>query len=147
MKIRKLEIKDIEILEVISREQFVSETMRPKFNYLVEDINYQIQIIEENDIVLGYIVIKFLDKDLIDIHSIAVKKEYQNKGYGFKLLSNILEIFINFKFILEVSEKNTARRLYSKCGFKIDGIRKKYYGQEDGILMSYSKFAPGSEES
>ena len=40
-----------------------------------------------------------------------------------------------------------AKKLYLKCGFKIDSVRKKYYGNEDAILMSFYKLEPGSEES
>jgi ribosomal-protein-alanine N-acetyltransferase len=42
---------------------------------------------------------------------------------------------------LEVRESNhTARRLYERLGFQIDGLRKKYYTDpiEDAVLMTWS---------
>ena len=37
---------------------------------------------------------------------------------------------------LEVKKSNiSAIKLYEKCNFKSVSIRKKYYGNEDGILM------------
>ena len=147
MKIRKAEIRDLNSLKLISNEQFKNENLRPKFKLLQKDATYQIKIIEEGDIIFGYIVIKFLNKYLFDIYSMAIKQEYQGKGYGYKFLRYILESYNGHKFNLEVSEENNAKYLYLKCGFKIDGIRKGYYGKKDAILMSYYVFRPGSEES
>jgi len=147
MKIRKAKIKDLDILEIISKEQFKVVKLQPKFRLLLKDNSYHIQIIEENGVVLGFIIIKFLYRNLIDIYSIAIKKEYQNRGYGYKLLSDVIKNFHKYKIILEVSEGNVAKKLYFKCGFKIDSVRKRYYGNKDAILMSFYKLEPGSEES
>ena len=147
MKIRKAKIKDLDTLEIISKEQFRVKKLQPKFKLLLKDNSYQIQIIEEKGAVIGFIIIKFLYKNLIDIYSIAIKKEYQNKGYGYNLLSRVLKNFHKYKITLEVSEENVAKKLYLKCGFKIDSVRKRYYGNNDAILMSFYKLEPGSEES
>ena len=146
MKIRKAKIKDLDTLEIISKEQFKVEKLQPRFQLLLNDNSYQIQIIEE-EAVIGFIIIKFLYKNLIDIYSIAIKKEYQNRGYGYNLLSSVLKNFHKYKITLEVSEDNVAKKLYFKCGFKIDSVRKRYYGSKDAILMSFYKLEPGSEES
>ena len=67
MKIRKAEIRDLCALKLISNEQFKNENLRPKFKHLQKNANYQIKIIEDEDIIFGYIVIKCLDKYLLDI--------------------------------------------------------------------------------
>ena len=147
MKIRKAKIKDLDTLEIISKEQFKVKKLQPRFKLLLKDNSYHIQIIEEKGAVIGFIIIKFLYKNLIDIYSIAIKKEYQNRGYGYKLLSRTLKNFHKYKITLEVSEDNVAKKLYFKCGFKIDSVRKRYYGNKNAILMSFYKLEPGSEES
>ena len=147
MKIRKAKIKDLDTLQIISKEQFKVEKLRPRFNLYLKDNSYNTQIIEEKGTVIGFIIIKFLYKNLIDIYSIAIKKEYQIRGYAYKLLRSVLKKFHKYKITLEVSEDNVAKKLYLKCGFKIDSVRKKYYGNEDAILMSFYKLEPGSEES
>lgn len=148
MKIRKAQIKDICELEVISNEQFEEKKMRLNFINYVDNSNYSVNIIENSKkVILGFIVIKFIDIDYIEIYSLAVKKYFENKGFGFKLLQNTIKSYPNYNFILEVSEKNTAKFLYKKSGFIIDSFRKKYYKNCDAILMSYSKLSPGSEES
>ena len=148
MKIRNAQSKDINQLEIISKDRFKEKEMRLKFVNLVENNNYSVKIIEDSeDDILGFIVIKFIDMDLIEIYSLAVKKFYENKSLGLKLIQQVIKDYPNSKFILEVSEQNSAKFLYIKCGFKVDSIRKKYYKNEDAILMSYSKLSPGSEES
>ena len=139
MKIRKAQIKDLDILEKISREQFEFDSLRPKFKHLINNNNYLVKIIESKNNIFGFLVIKYLDKGLIDLYSIAIKNNYQNKGYGYKFLKNVFKNFSGYKITLEVSENNIAKKLYLKFGFKIDSIRKNYYAETDAILMSYIK--------
>ena len=139
MKIRKAQIKDLDILEKISKEQFEFDSLREKYKYIIDNNNYLVKIIESKNNIFGFLVIKYLDKDLIDLYSIAIKNNYQNKGYGYKFLKNVLKNFSGYKITLEVSENNIAKKLYLKFGFKIDSIRKNYYGEADAILMSYIK--------
>ena len=137
MKIRIAQINDLNELESISEEQFHLESLRPKFNNLIFDKDYVVKVIEIKKTILGFIVLKYVDKNVIDIYSIAIKNKYQNKGYGYKFLRDIVKSFSNYKITLEVSEKNSAKKLYLKCGFKIDTIRKQYYPDSNAILMSY----------
>ena len=139
MKIRTAQIDDLNELESISKEQFHFESLRPKFNNLIFNKDYVVKVIEINKNIFGFIVLKYVDKNVIDIYSIAIKNKYQNKGYGYKFLKDTLKSFSNYKITLEVSEKNSAKKLYLKCGFKIDSIRKQYYPDSDAILMSYIK--------
>lgn len=83
----------------------------------------------------------------IEITNIVIGKKYRNKGFGNKLLYEIIEhakkdiskIDYDPKIIsLEVSENNfPAIGLYRKNGFKEVGHRKKYYeGKFDAIIMN-----------
>ena len=139
MKIRTAQIDDLNELESISKEQFHFESLRPKFNNLIFNKDYVVKVIEINKNIFGFIVLKYVDKNVIDIYSIAIKNKYQNKGYGYKFLMDTLKSFSNYKITLEVPENNSAKKLYLKCGFKIDSIRKQYYPDSDAILMSYIK--------
>ena len=137
MKIRTAQINDLNELKSISEEQFHLESLRPKFNNLIFDKDYVVKVIKIKKNILGFIVLKYVDKNVIDIYSIAIKNKYKNKGYGYKFLRDIVKSFSNYKITLEVSEKNSAKKLYLKCGFKIDTIRKQYYPDSNAILMSY----------
>ena len=139
MKIRVAQINDLNDLKSISEEQLHLESLRPKFNNLIFNNDYVVKVIEINKNIFGFIVLKYVDKNIIDIYSIAIKNKYQNKGYGYKFLMDTLKSFSNYKITLEVPENNSAKKLYLKCGFKIDSIRKQYYPDSDAILMSYIK--------
>ena len=105
--------------------------------------------------VLGYIVF-YGTIESTDIFEIAIKKEYQGRGFGERLMTesmeklvedrknlegnNILENegtdFSENKFLLEVNEKNArALKLYKKIGFEKISIRKNYYGKDENAVI------------
>ena len=99
---------------------------------------------------LGYVAF-YGTIESIDIFEVAIKKEYQGKGFGEKLLiesmknlikdnENISIHFSGDKFLLEVNENNgKALKLYKKIGFEEIYVRKNYYGNnENAIIMMKS---------
>ena len=71
--------------------------------------------------------------------NIVIKKTYRNQGIGTLLLENLIllakDLNISTLF-LEVNEQNKpAIHLYEKLGFKKLGVRKKYYNNNNGIIM------------
>lgn len=105
--------------------------------------------------VLGYIVF-YGTIESTDIFEITIKKEYQGRGFGERLMTesmeklvedrknlegnNILENegtdFSENKFLLEVNEKNArALKLYKKIGFAKISIRKNYYGKDENAVI------------
>jgi ribosomal-protein-alanine N-acetyltransferase len=76
----------------------------------------------------------------MDLINIIVLKEYQNKGIGNKLLEFVVNNEEYEKIMLEVRENNSnAIHLYEKYGFKEIYRRKKYYGEEDAVIMERMK--------
>jgi len=64
--------------------------------------------------------------------AVMISPEHQRKGYARKAIEQVLDIgFENFglrKIWLKVFEENdAARRLYTRCGFKEDGILRDHY--------------------
>lgn len=87
---------------------------------------------------VGYIGLFECDDDL-NIIGIAVKKEYQHRGIG-SLLIEFSKTYArnqNKKSLsLEVNEKNlVAINFYKKEGFSVTNIRKKYYKDNDALVM------------
>ncbi len=79
-------------------------------------------------------------ENIIDLFKIVISQEYQKKGLGFLFLKTIIQyyynIYKNVKFLLEVSENNShAIQLYKKLGFSNIHIRKKYYLNDNAIIM------------
>ena len=126
--IRKLQINDLEEANVLLSS----------FNYkLTEaDLNkvFFNSLVSVDDKINGIIVYN-LFYDRIEIEYIIVPEEYRKQGIGSNLLSEIEKENIN-NITLEVRESNVAAiNFYKKNSYKIEAVRKNYYGNEDGYLM------------
>lgn len=114
------------------------------FNILKEELespNSKYIIAKTNDgEIIGFTGIKVL-VDNADIMNIVVKKSWRNQGVGNLLLNNLISICKDLNLLslsLEVNEDNIpAIHLYEKVGFKQVGLRKNYYQDKNGIVMSY----------
>jgi tRNA threonylcarbamoyl adenosine modification protein YeaZ len=91
--------------------------------------------------IAGYAGIAFTGiGEPVDIHTLAVAKEYQGRGLGQRLLDHLVEKAINLKassILLEVQDGNEpARALYGKNGFTEISRRVGYYARfGDALVM------------
>lgn len=73
------------------------------------------------------------------ITNVAVHPQNRKEGAGNLLVASLLQMGRRRgirAFTLEVRASNQAAiHLYEKHGFRTAGIRKNYYGSEDGIIM------------
>lgn len=93
-----------------------------------------------NDKVIGYAGIwNIIDEG--HITNIAVHPDYQDQGVGDCLLDNLIKACKErnvLSLTLEVRKSNIkAQKLYEKHGFIVEGVRKKYYSDndEDALIM------------
>ena len=141
-KISKMSIEDLKSIKNILTTDFDNFW---SFDILEEELecsnSYVIVARDINNTIVGFAGIKVI-LDEADIMNIVVKKDFRNCGIGAILLKNIIkkarELEIK-KIYLEVNDTNLpAINLYKKFNFKQIGIRKKYYGNNNGILMDLS---------
>ena len=100
-------------------------------------------VVEVEGHVAGFVVISVV-LDEASILNIAVQPSLQRRGLALVLLRAARAAIRESggkRCLLEVRESNgAARRLYEKCGFRVDGIRRNYYpapsGRENALLMS-----------
>lgn len=126
--IRKLEVHDLE----------EANELLSNFNYKLTENDFSKAffncLVSVDDKINGIIVYN-LFYDRIEIEYIIVPEEHRKKGIGTQLLLEIEKANIT-NITLEVRESNiTAINFYKKNGYKIEAIRKNYYGNEDGYLM------------
>lgn len=98
-------------------------------------------VIEKSNSVIGYSVCWYYLNEL-HIGNLAIHPDFQGKGYGKYLLSNIFQSFKNYKIAyLEVRVSNLiAINLYEKFGFRKLYNRNKYYSNsDDAIVMVKNK--------
>ena len=137
--IRRANYRDLESINIIGRE------LHDNFDYLFKMENVlntsysRVYLYEEEGKVLGFIHVDS-HFEIMDLINIVVLKEYQGKGVGNKLLEFVVNNEEYEKIMLEVRESNsTAIHLYEKFGFKEIYRRKKYYGEEDAVIMERMK--------
>ena len=96
-------------------------------------------VLEEGEEVVGFIGVKHV-ADETHVMTIAVLPESRGRGHGRTLVVAALEAPATRKSLrvhLEVRPSNTAARtLYASLGFVETGLRPRYYGDEDAVLMT-----------
>ncbi len=106
---------------------------------LIRKQNIIFRVMLLDDEVIGYYSFqKVFDEGYIN--NIAIKREYQSKGYGTKLFEDLIERAHKFEvnaLTLEVEVDNDrAIKLYKKFGFQEEGRRKNFYlNKKDAIIM------------
>jgi ribosomal-protein-alanine N-acetyltransferase len=90
--------------------------------------------------IAGYILF-WLVSDEVDIHNVAVHKDFRRRGLGRSLLEKVVleaRRRRSSRVTLEVRKSNLpAQKLYESMGFAVTGVRKGYYSDdgEDALLM------------
>lgn len=135
--IREMSLNDLNEINGIGnqiKDNFVK-------NYSLEEYKniewLKVYVYEESFKVLGFIVIakNYVN---IDIYAIAVESNYKKKGIGSKLLEFIIDNEDYETITLEVRSKNIAAiNLYTKYNFETINTRKKYYDNDDALVMQY----------
>ncbi len=129
---------DIEEVSKIEHDLFEDPWTKNSFINEIkqENISYPF-IVEENDLILGYIICWYYICEL-HIGNIAVRRNFQRRGIGKFMLKNVFEIFPDFDIaFLEVrNNNNKAIQLYNSFGFKATHRKKAYYPNgDDAIVM------------
>lgn len=113
--------------------QFPPEEIKSleEFNCLLNSGSYELGLVYDEKILIGYIL--YIKKDFIWIDYIAVLPEFHSKGYGSKILTAIFEKYSDLEgcyFEVEPEDKlfpHTIRRMnfYKKLG--CTELNFKYY--------------------
>ena len=131
-------LDDIDKVLEIEQESFIVPWSRNAFIQELNNKNSYFFVTKINNLVVGYVILWHYNNEMT-ICNLAVKKEYRNQGIGKQLLNYAIEIAKNknvSQIFLEVRTKNIiAKKLYESFGFKPIAIRKKYYRDNDAIIM------------
>jgi ribosomal-protein-alanine N-acetyltransferase len=93
-------------------------------------------ILEEESEIFGQIGVRHV-LDELHITTLAVRPECRRRGHARTLVNAALAAFpAACRVHLEVRPSNAAARaLYETLGFATTGLRRRYYGDEDALLM------------
>lgn len=142
IKIFKMTISDLEEIkdtllsdfdDFWNVNTFKEELVNPNSKYIMAKIN---------DKIVGFAGI-WKAVDDVHITNIVTAKDFRKQNIGSALLLSLIELAKTEKNInsitLEVNSNNIpAQKLYEKFGFKVVGLRKKYYNNIDDAII-YTK--------
>ena len=139
IKIEKMNLNHLNELQEILISDFDDFWSFSTLKEEVENENSSYIIGKINNEIIGFAGLKKIF-DQADIMNIVIKKTYRNQGIGTLLLENLIllakDLNISTLF-LEVNEQNKpAIHLYEKLGFEKLGVRKKYYNNNNRIIMN-----------
>ena len=96
-------------------------------------------VLEEGDNLSGHIGLKLISGEA-HVVTLAVRPERRRRGFARALIEAALgdPVSAGTRYLhLEVRPSNVAARvLYRSLGFDETGVRPRYYGDEDALLMT-----------
>jgi len=134
--ISKLDIKDLDSFNRIGllvNNNFVNLF---KLEYIIDSKDEDVYGYYDNGELLGFVhVLKTFE--CLEIINVVVGIKDRKKGIATKLINYLNECYDDIEYILlEVNENNSnAINLYNKLGFNVINVRKKYYGNDDALIM------------
>jgi ribosomal-protein-alanine N-acetyltransferase len=143
-KIEPIQPSDMERILAIENDCFLSpwseQLFREDMANPLSRINAIRSVAQGTETLAGYIVY-WLVADELHLQKIAVHREMRRQGLASVMLEEALRSSaqgITRKATLEVRSTNTAaRQLYEKFGFRVKGVRPRYYDDtgEDALIM------------
>ena len=106
--------------------------------------NDYLYILENKNKIIGYIIFRKTD-NFIEIFKIVIIKQYRNQGLGYIFIKYIEDNFLDInRIILEVRKKNIiAINFYKKNGFVNIFYKKNYYQKPIDDCLVFEKELKG----
>lgn len=106
------------------------------FQNIFMNENFFVYACKQNTLLISYIFYSYCFGEM-EVINIATHPEYRRKGFAELLLRSIFEkLNPQDEIFLEVRSKNQpAMSLYTKLGFEQVGLRKKYYDDDDALVL------------
>lgn len=139
ISINKMNLHDLKTIEASLLNDFDDFWNSNILKQEIESDSSTIYTLKINDKIVGFAGISIV-LDEADITNIVIKKNCRGQKLSFFLMAILIDLASKSgckKINLEVNEKNIiAINLYKKFGFEQVGLRKKYYNEQDAVLMS-----------
>lgn len=138
ISISKMELSDLESLSSNFQTDFDDFWTTKTLESELKNESSICFVMKNDSEIIGFACL-WISVDDIHITNIAIKKSYRQNGFGGILLEHLIDYSKSTgkkELTLEVNENNEpAKKLYLKYGFKILGIRKKYYNNKDNAII------------
>ena len=134
--INKENINELEQFNKIGLQVNNNFTNLFDLKYIVESNNEDVFGFYENNLLVGFIHV-LRTFECLEIINVVVDINYRKKSIATRLIDYVMNYYEGLEYLLlEVNENNiSAINLYKKLGFETINIRKKYYGNDDALIM------------
>lgn len=138
--VQSIQIRHLDSLRTLEQElQFNPWSQTQLSNCFSNQPPYLLRGISRTSTLKGYYISR-LACDTLELLRLGVAKSTQQQGFGCQLLIDLKQqaLLHNCANIyLEVGNSNViAIKLYHSFGFHTVGVRLRYYGHEDALLMT-----------
>jgi ribosomal-protein-alanine N-acetyltransferase len=138
----RMKVEDLPAVHVIERESFSTPWPAHAYQHELEQNRLAHYIVARwGDEIVGFAGMWLL-VDEAHVTTFATRRTWRRHGVGERLLLALLDLAAArgaHEATLEVRPSNVpARRLYEKYGFKVVGLRPRYYSDdnEDALIMT-----------
>lgn len=138
--IRKMSLEDLDWILELEHQLFSSPWTKENYIFELTENPFGHYVVLEDQGIKGYLGL-WIHDDAMQITTLGVDPQFQNKGYGkalldYALLKAIQEVVSLITLEVRVSNQK-AIHLYESAGFKKITIRRDYYSHpdEDAVLM------------
>jgi ribosomal-protein-alanine N-acetyltransferase len=138
----RMKVEDLPAVHVIERESFSTPWPAHAYRQELENNRLAHYIVARcGDEIVGFAGMWLL-VDEAHVTTFATRQAWRRQGIGERLLLALLDLAVArgaHEATLEVRPSNAAaRRLYGKYGFKVVGVRPRYYSDnnEDALIMT-----------
>ena len=126
--------------DIFSTEYIVADTSVKRKQEFLESIckdGFKYYLVYENDCCVGVVKV-ILINSMCEISSIYFLQEFRNKGLGTEVITQIKEIYKDYRMVLWTLEINTlARRFYEKNGFVLTGNTRRINRGKEFVQVQY----------
>jgi ribosomal-protein-alanine N-acetyltransferase len=141
VELRRLETRDLDVVEAIERESYPTPWSRSMFDAeLRKPSSLAIGAFAEAEGLVGYaFVSRYVDA--WHVMNVAVAPAHRRRGIASALLERLFAVTATDPkrgYTLEVRVSNSgAIKLYERLGFEARGVRRGYYtdNREDALIM------------
>jgi ribosomal-protein-alanine N-acetyltransferase len=142
--VKELDTRDLDTVYIIEVESYPSPWSRNFFRLMAHTVPELFLTAHDGEEIIGYTVgevdTRPNGRKLGHVMNLAVREAYRNMGVGSALMDELEHRFMEMgatAAYLEVRESNeTAQRLYTGRGYSFFRRAKRYYGDEDGYVMT-----------
>jgi ribosomal protein S18 acetylase RimI-like enzyme len=128
-----------EKVHAISDESFAGVERPPIGLFRIHFDRDDVFVSSINSVVVAFAIVEQRSSEGRYIWSIAVTAKYRGCGIGTDLLEQITRRYRRLghgSIGLSCKVDNPAQKLYFDCGYRVERVAKRYYGDEgDGLLM------------